>query len=181
MRVVIKGKNLEVTEALRRYAEQKVSKIGKLGLDFNELEVRLAVERNPSIKENQKVDLTLAGNGRLLRAAESDVDMYAAIDKATDKMLRQIKKFHGKQIDRTQSTESVGLNKARAEEKQVGGSIPIVRTKRVTLEPLMPEEAVLQMDMLGHDFFVFLNAETDRVSVVYRRDDGSVGIIETFR
>ncbi|MDD5747667.1 MAG: ribosome-associated translation inhibitor RaiA [Actinomycetota bacterium] len=180
METIVKGKNLEVTEALRNYTEEKVSKIGKLGLDFIELEVRLAVEKNPSIKKNQKVDLTLSGDGAILRAAERDYDMYAAIDKATNKMLRQIKKFHEKQIVRTHSGSKTAKY-VLAEPGEKIDSSQIIRNKKVQLKPMDPEEAVLQMDMLGHDFFVFLNALTDRVCIAYRRSDEGHGIIETNR
>lgn len=180
VQVVIKGKNLEVTEALRDHARQKVSKIEKLDLGFTEIEVKLVVEKNPSIKENQVAELTLYGSGRILRATERDRDLYAAIDKAVSKLQRQIKKFHGKRIDRTQGQESA--LRAPFVPRETVESMPlIVKEKAIALKPMTPEEAALQMEMLGHDFFVFTNADTDNTNVVYRRKDGNYGLIDASR
>ncbi|MBK5091900.1 MAG: ribosome-associated translation inhibitor RaiA [Actinobacteria bacterium] len=178
MQVIVKGKNIEVTDALRTHAEQKVAKIGKLGLDFKEIEVKLVVEKNPSIKDNQIAELTLVGGGPLLRATDRDRDMYVAIDKAVSKLLRRTKKFHGKQIDRTQAQESA-LRVPSPEEPPEEESQSIVKKKRISLKPMTPEEAVLQMEMLGHDFFVFTDSETDQATVVYKRNDGNFGLIDT--
>ena len=180
MQVVIKGKNIEVTDALRDHARQKVAKIEKLDLGFKEIEVKLVVEKNPSIQENQIAELTLFGSGRILRATERDRDMYVAVDKAVSKLQRQIKKFHGKQIDRTQAQESALRGQELLEEPAEGMQV-IVKTKSIALKPMTPEEASLQMEMLGHDFFVFTDAETDNTNVVYRRNDGNYGLIDTSR
>ncbi len=180
MQIVIKGKNIEVTDALRDHARQKVAKIEKLDLGFKEIEVKLVVEKNPSIQENQTAELTLFGNGKILRATEQDRDMYIAIDKAVSKMQRQIKKFHGKQINRTQAHESA-LRGLATPAETVEGTPVIVKSKSIALKPMTPEEATLQMEMLGHDFFVFTNAESDNTNVVYRRSDGNYGLIDTSR
>jgi len=178
LQVIVKGRNIEVTDALREHAVQKVAKIGKLGLDFREIEVKLVVEKNPSIKNNQIAELTLVGSGPLLRATDRDRDMYIAVDKAVSKLLRRIKKFHGRQIDRTQAQESA-LRGPSPEESSGEESPSIVRRKTISLKPMTPEEAVLQMEMLGHDFFVFTDSETGQATVVYRRNDGNVGLIDT--
>ncbi len=180
MQVVIKGKNIEVTEALRDHARQKVSKIEKLDLGFKEIEVKLIVEKNPSIQINQIAELTLYGNGRILRATERDRDMYVAIDKAVSKLARQIKKYHGKQINRTQAQESALRTQFIATPPSEGMPV-IVKEKSIDLKPMTAEEAALQMEMLGHDFFVFVNADTDNTNVVYRRKDGDFGLIDTSR
>ena len=177
MQVVIKGKNVEVTDALREHANQKVGKIEKLQLGFKEIEVKLGFEKNPSIQENQTTELTLYGNGPLIRVAERDRDMYVAIDKAISKLQRRIKKYHGKQIDRTQSQESAIRGQPLPTEPREDRPL-IVKTKSIALKPMNPEEAALQMEMLGHDFFVFTNAETENASVVYRRKDGNYGLID---
>jgi putative sigma-54 modulation protein len=180
VQVVIKGKNIEVTDALRGHAKQKVTKIEKLDLGFKEIEVKLVVEKNPSIQENQIAELTLFGNGKILRATERDRDMYVAIDKAVAKLQRQIKRYHGKQIDRTQAQESALRGQLPIEE--AGQEQPvIVKEKSISMKPMTPEEAALQMEMLGHDFFVFVNADTDNTNVVYRRNDGNYGLIDTSR
>lgn len=181
MQVVIKGKNIDVTEALRSHAEAKVSRVDKLGLGFNEIEVKLVVEKNPRIKRNQIAELTVTGDGPLIRATERDEDMYVAIDKAVLKLIRQIKKFHGKRIDRTQAHESALRGRAVTIMEGEPGYPRIVRKKSIGLKPMSPEEAALQMEMLGHDFFIFTDEATDRVNVVYKRKDGEYGLIETSR
>ena len=180
MQVVIKGKNIEITEALRDHARQKVAKIEKLDLGFKEIEVKLVVEKNPSIQVNQIAELTLFGNSRILRATERDRDMYVAIDKAVSKLQRQIKKYHGKQIDRTQAQESALRGQFIPTAPEEGMPV-IVKEKSIALKPMVPEEAALQMEMLGHDFFVFVNADTENTNVVYRRKDGNFGLIDASR
>lgn len=180
MQVIIKGKNIDVTDALRDHAKEKVSKIEKLGLEFKEIEVKLVVEKNRSIRENQMAELTLVGGGPLLRATDRDRDMYIAIDKAMAKLQRQIKKYHGKRIDRTQGQESALRGPAPEQGAETSGPT-IVKKKMIALKPMTPEEATLQMELLGHDFFVFINSETDNANVVYRRNDGNFGLIEASR
>lgn len=181
MKLIMKGKNIDVTDALRDHAEQKVIKIEKLGLDVQEVEVKLGVEKNPSIKENQIAEVMVIGDGLMLRAKDRDRDMYVAIDKAVNKLQRQIKKLHGKRIDRTQHGQSATRRPVSSQSEVTGEMPAIVKTKSIPLKPMTPEEATLQMEMLGHDFFVFTNADTDHASVVYRRDDGNFGLIETSR
>ena len=180
VQVIIKGKNVEVTAALRDHANQKVAKIGNLGVNFEEVEVKLVVEKNPSIKENQIAELTAMGSGPLFRATDRDPDMYVAIDKAVSKLQRQIKKYHGKRIDRTQGHRDFHREQAPPVEAEEEHPV-IVKTKSISLKPMAPEEATLQMEMLGHDFFVFTDSETDNASVVYRRKDGNYGLIDTSR
>lgn len=181
LRVIIKGKNIEVTGALSEYARQKAAKIGNLGVNVDEVEVKMVVEKNPSIKENQIAELTAVGRGLLLRATDRDLDMYMAIDKAVSRLQRQIKKYHGKQIDRTHGSH--GSNRVQPQTEGLEENEPpaIVKTKSVSLKPMTPEEATLQMEMLGHDFFVFNDSGTDSTSVVYRRNDGNYGLIDTSR
>lgn len=182
MQVVIKGKNLDITDALREHALAKVTKVEKLDLGYRELEVKLVVKKNPSIKQNQIAEMTLTGNGPLIRAEDRDFDMYVAIDKAVAKLLRQIKKYHEKRIERTQARESALRGQpVEFEPEAVTAETTIVRSKVVALKPMAPEEAALQMDMLGHDFYVFTNEATESVNVVYRRNDGNYGLIETSR
>ena len=180
MQIIIAGKNIELTDALRKHARQKVVKIGNLGVNIDEVEVRMVVEKNPSIKENQKAELTATGKGIHLRATDRDPDMYVAIDKAVSRMQRQIKKYHGKQIDRSHGHYDSRREKPQTDEPEEEHSA-IVKTKSISLKPMTPEEATLQMEMLGHDFFVFTDSGTDNTSVVYRRNDGNYGLIDTSR
>ncbi|MBU4175708.1 MAG: ribosome-associated translation inhibitor RaiA [Actinobacteria bacterium] len=180
MKIIIAGKNIELTDALRNHARQKVVKIGNLGVNIDEVEVRMVVEKNPSIKENQKTELTATGKGIHLRATDRDPDMYVAIDKAVSRMQRQVKKYHGKQIDRSHGHLDSRREKPHPEEPEEEHP-GIVRTKSISLKPVTPEEATLQMEMLGHDFFVFTDSGTDNTSVVYKRNDGNYGLIDTSR
>jgi len=175
MKVTVKGKNIEVTEALRDYAEKKVAKIVKF---FEKspisAQVTMSTERGKHI-----VDITVQVDGLFLRGEEKSNDMYASIDGAIDKIERQVHKFKTK-INRKLREE----NKVVLEASPIQGETDVVtepqikRTKRFAVKPMAVEEAVMQMDLLGHDFFVFLNSETEEVNVVYRRKDGHFGLIE---
>ena len=178
MQIRVKGKNIEVTEALRAHAVDKVSKIQKLGLEVREIEVTLLVEKNPSIRQNQLAEINIFGNSGVIRAVGRDRDMYIAIDQAVAKVQRQMSKYHGKQIDRTQAHPSA-LRTHTAEEHEEEDRAPsIVKLKGIPRKPMTPEEAVLQMETLGHDFFVFTNSETDNTNIVYRRIDGNYGLLD---
>lgn len=176
MRVTVKGKNVEVTPPLQEYAEKKVQKLEKYFHSMKEAIVTQSTQRNWRI-----VEVTLEGDGILLRGEERSDDMYASIDQVVEKLEKQIKRFKGKLINRVHPEEppkehvSVMPDEYEALSEH---SPQIVRTKRVTLEPMPPEEAAAQMELLGHDFFVFLNAETDLTSVIYKRKDGDYGLIE---
>lgn len=178
MQIKVKGKNIEVTQALREHATDKVSKIQKLGLEMREIEVTLLVEKNPSIKRNQVAEINIFGNTGVLRAVGRDRDMYIAIDQAVSKVQRQISKQHGKQIDRTQGHVSA-LRTATAEETAPELERPgIVKEKAIPRKPMAPDEAILQMESLSHDFFVFTNSDTLNTNIVYRRIDGNYGLID---
>ena len=171
MQITIVGKNLEITEALRQHAEKKTAKIGKFfeqgPLDA---QITMGVERGMHI-----VDITVTVDGLLLRGEEKTGDMYASIDGAVEKIERQIHK-HKTRINRkirgNQVVAMPPIENEMHEEPQV------VKTKRFAIKPMSVEEAVMQMDLLGHDFYVFSNADTDEVNVVYRRKDGNFGLIE---
>ncbi len=183
MKVIIKGKNLDVTPALKQHVHDKVKKVENRGLEIREIEVKLLVEKNPSIQENQMVEMTIWGSFPVIRAKEADSDMYVAVDKAVVKLERQIKKYHDKRIDRTHHVQSALRSAPSPEESEVSPGEPgktpeIVRRKKVDLKPMTLEEASLQMELLGHDFFMFTNAETDQSNVIYQRRDGTLGLIE---
>ena len=178
MQIRVKGKNIEVTDALREHAVDKVSKIQKRGLEVREIEVTLLVEKNPSIRQNQVAEINIFGNSGVIRAVGRDRDMYIAVDMAVAKVQRQISKHHGKQIDRTQAHASA-LRTHTEEEHEAEEKAPsIVKLKGIPRKPMTPEEAVLQMETLGHDFFVFTNSETENTNIVYRRMDGNYGLLD---
>jgi putative sigma-54 modulation protein len=186
MDVTVKGRNMWVTEALERYALEKVERIRKFFDDEHSVsraEVELSHERNPSNSEPEVAEATLFINGAVLKAREASEDMYASIDRMSDKLERQVRRYRGRQIDRWH-----GQLKGRSPEPQTVVleeeeeiEAKIVRTKQFQMKPMGAEEAVLQMELLDHDFFVFTSADTGDINVVYRRRDGNYGLIEPAR
>lgn len=181
MRYNIRGNNVEVTDAIREYVIKKISRLEKYfdTTPTSDVNVRLSVFNN-----DQRVEVTIPMPGLLLRAEESHADMYASIDLVVDKLERQIRK-HKTKVNRKFRQEGSPKHifaelerEARIAQEDESEEIEIVRTKRFTLKPMDSEEAVLQMDMLDHNFFVFTNAETGKTNVVYKRRDGRYGLIE---
>lgn len=180
MLVTVKGKNVDVTDALKHYAEKKVQKLEKYFRDLKEATVTQSVQRNWHI-----VEVQLEGDGVVIRGEERSDDMYASIDQVVEKLERRVKRFKGKLYGKT-TEEGPREREAQREqmiaEAEEGGEeelIPeIVRMKRFAFKPMTPEEAAYQMELLHHDFFVFLNSESESINVVYRRKDGNYGLIE---
>ncbi|MFA5536236.1 MAG: ribosome-associated translation inhibitor RaiA [Bacillota bacterium] len=171
MRISTRGKNIEVTNALRQQAEKKLSKLDRYLGQETEAQVTFSVEKDSHI-----VEVTIRLNGYILRGEEATTDMYASIDLVIDKLERQIKKYKTK-WDR--KLKSQGLKDFVAQPAPEADDEPrLVRTKRFPIKPMDAEEAIMQMNMLGHNFFVFSNAETEDTNVVYRRKDGNYGLIE---
>ena len=174
MRLQVKGKNVEVTDSIRRYAEEKLGKLERQLADPTRVELELAVERNPSISANHVAEATIWTKGPVLRAREASADHKASIDQLVDKLERQVKRYREKRRrHRAVPQDAVPDNAVPVESEP-----HIVKTKRFPVKPMNPEEAVLQLELVGHDFFVFQNAETMEVNVVYRRRDGGYGLIE---
>ncbi|MDN4593777.1 ribosome hibernation-promoting factor, HPF/YfiA family [Polycladomyces subterraneus] len=181
MNYVIRGNNLEVTDALRSFIEKKISRLEKY---FNtppsaDAHISLSV-----IRDDHKVEVTIPFPGVLVRAEEKSADMYASIDLVVEKLERQIRKYKTKinrKLRQEGSLRSQLVENENTTNAFVNGEdvpIEVVRTKRFHLKPMDVEEAIMQMELLGHHFFVFSNAETDKVNVVYRRKDGRYGLIE---
>lgn len=175
MRLEVKGKNIEVTDSIRAYAEAKLSKLHKQLHEPARVELELTIEHNPSIAESHVAEATVWTKGPVLRARESSADMKASIDQLAEKLLRQVQRYREMRIERGRrgggEAEEIPVVPSEAEPK-------IVKTKQFPVKPMSPEEAVLELELLGHDFFVFQNAESDDVSVLYRRRDGNYGLIE---
>lgn len=172
MRYTITGRNIEVTPGLRDAVEEKVGKLDRYFTPDTEVLITLSVQ-----KDKQKIEVTIPVKGSIIRAEEASNDMYVSIDLVEEIIERQIKKYKNKLIDKKQSVQSFSelfLN----EETPADEEIKIVKTKRFAIKPMDPEEACLQMELLGHDFYVFLNAETDEVNVVYKRKGHTYGLIE---
>jgi putative sigma-54 modulation protein len=183
MDMIVKGRHMEVRPDIRAYAEEKIGKVAKiLNSMVLEVEVELYHERNRSIEKNNIAEVTIFMKhpGPVIRARESASDMKAAIDLVSGKLERQGMRLKGK-LDRKKSAKGSGLAEAAAVEiealEEEEEPSVIVKTKSMELKPMDPEEAILQLEMLGHDFFVFTSAETDLVNVLYKRRDGDYGLI----
>ena len=177
MQLQVKGKNLEVPPAIREYAESKLAKLDRHLHESAQVEVELSMERNPSIAEAHVAEATVWSKGPVVRAREASSDMKASIDLLAGKLERQVKKTREKRRRkfsrlRRGAQPEIQLPEPADEEAQ------IVRTKQFALKPMTAEEAVLQLELLGHDFFVFRHAESGEVNVVYRRRAGGYGLIE---
>jgi putative sigma-54 modulation protein len=189
MDVTVKGRNISVTEALERYATEKVERIARFfddGRSVSRAEVELIHERNSSNPEPEVADTTFFINGTVLKAKVASADMYASIDLMADKLERQVRRYRGRQLDRWhgQRERHASVEAPQpvvVEEEADEIEARIVRTKQFQMKPMTPEEAALQMELLDHAFFVFTNADTDEINVVYRRRDGNYGLIEPAR
>jgi putative sigma-54 modulation protein len=178
MQFQVKGRNLEVSEAIRSYAEKKLGKLDRQ-LTNPRVELELAVENNPSITNNHVAEATIWTGGPVLRAREASTDMHASIDQLVAKLERQVRRYRSRGRSRRRraaradgpSVESIPVVSDEEEPR-------IVKTKQFTVQPMGPEEAVLQLELIGHDFFVFRDAQSNDVNVVYRRNDGDYGLIE---
>jgi putative sigma-54 modulation protein len=181
MRLHVKGRNVEVSDSIRSYAEAKLAKLEKLVKDPTRVEVELHVEKNPSIAKNSHVaEATIYTKGPVLHARESSADMKASIDQLVDKLERQVKRYREKRRrGRPRHGVSPPVEEAAVmTETDSDANTTIVKTKQFAIKPMTPEEAVLQLDLIGHDFFVFRHAESEEINVVYRRRDGNYGLIE---
>ena len=174
MKFIISGKNIEITAGLKDTITRKLGKLEKYFTPDTEIIVTLSVE-----KERQKIEVTIPVKGNIIRSEQVSSDMYVSIDLVEEVIERQLRKYKTKLIARKQ--EGSNFKEEFLEEDDVPENdeeIKIVRTKRFGIKPMYPEDACIQMELLGHDFFVFCNAETDEVNVVYKRKDGTFGLIE---
>lgn len=190
MQLVLTGKNFVISDRIRDYVEKKVGKLDRYLPVIDEARVEISQEKTKSAKDRNVVQVTLRANGALLRAEDRSEAIYACIDNAVDKIHRQIARYKGKKVDRWQG--QLG-NKQRypADEGEMLALEPefmttlveeqerqIVRTKRFLVDPMTEEEAVEQMELLGHNFFVFYNTNVDRINVLYRRGDNNYGVLD---
>ena len=192
MQLQVSGRNLDITAPIREYAERKLARIERHLTEDTRVDLELAIERNRSISANQHAELTVWTRGPVLRAHEYADDMYAAIDLAVDKLDRQVRRYRERRrhwrphhqardiealLPLSDDDEAISVALANGEEPEL--PIPtIVKTKRFNMKPMHPDEAALQLELVGHEFYVFLNAESDAVAVIYRRRDGNLGVIE---
>lgn len=174
MEVSIFTRKMEMTPRLREYVERKVEKLDRYLPSIEEARVELKVENTRSADHSQVAQLTVRVRGAILRAEERTSDMFASIDAVLDKMYRQIGRYKGKRQDRWHAV----IEELPIEELVEEPEGEIVRVKRFEVLPMSPEEAIEQMELLGHRFYVFMNADEEAVNVVYRRDDGNYGLLQ---
>jgi putative sigma-54 modulation protein len=187
--IAIRGRNVEVSDALRNTVEEKVTRLTRFLDGMERAEVSFSEERNPRIAEKEVCEVTMHGHGHIVRARAAASDVFAAVDRVVDKLEHRMEKLKGKLIGRSHprrhGSVEFALDSAADDDDDdefefdgdLGGS-RIVKTKQFAIKPMTPEEAALQMDLLGHDFFFFTNSETGRAAVVYRRTDTYIGLID---
>lgn len=175
MKFIISGRNIDITPGLKEAVESKLGKLEKFFTPETEVIVTLSVE-----KDRQKIEVTIPLKGNIIRSEQTSTDMYVSIDLVEEIIERQLRKYRTKLIDRHQEAHAFRKEFIEEEPSNIPEfeEIKIVRTKRFGMKPMFPEDACIQMELLGHSFFVFSNAETDEVNVVYKRKDGSYGLIE---
>ena len=173
MRITITGRNIELTDGIKAAVQDKLSKLEKYFSADTDVFVTLSVE-----KERQKIEVTIPIKGHIIRSEQVSSDMYVSIDLVEEVIERQLKRYRTKLIDRNQSAGTGFTQDFIDTEGDDDEEVKIVRTKRFGMKPMYPEDACVQMELSGHDFFVFRNAETDEVNVVYRRKGNTYGLIE---
>ena len=172
MNLVISGKNLDITEGLRSAIEEKIGKLERYFTDTTEVHVTLSTEKN-----RQKIEITIPMKGSIIRAEEVSSDMYVSIDLVEEVIERQLRKYKNKLIDKEQNAAHLSQSFIEADDFE-DEDIQIIRSKKFAMKPMDPEEACVQMELIGHNFFVFRNSETDEVNVVYKRKGNTYGLIE---
>ena len=173
MNFIISGRNIDITPGLRQAVEQKLGKLEKYFTPETDIIVTLSVE-----KERQKIEVTIPVKGNIIRSEQESDDMYVSIDLVEEVIERQLRKYKNKLVAKNQEGNNFSKTLFETEESIEDGEVKIVRTKRFGIKPMYPEDACVQMELLGHNFFVFFNAENEEVNVVYKRKDGSYGLIE---
>ncbi|MCC5623391.1 ribosome-associated translation inhibitor RaiA [Nostoc sp. CHAB 5715] len=184
MKLVIHGKNIEITDAIREYVHQKIEKaVSHFQSITNEVDVHLSVARNPRINPRQAAEVTIYANGNVIRAEESSENLYASIDLVADKIARQLRKYKERRQDqKTQSQPAEVVVAESVVTDLIGDRTPelpneVVRTKYFSMPPMTLAEALEQLQLVGHDFYMFRNSETGEINVIYERNHGGYGVI----
>ncbi len=179
MQLAISGKNLEVSDSLRAYVEKKIGRLDRYLPNVTDARVELAVENTRASKDRQIAQVTLRSKQAILRAEEASADMFASIDAVFEKMQRQADRYKGKRWSK-RGGEEAEVSAAQVAEEAAAEEPPsrIARVKRFPMVPMDEEEAVDQMELLGHDFFVFFNANQNQINVVYKRRGGDYALIQ---
>ncbi|WP_195947493.1 ribosome hibernation-promoting factor, HPF/YfiA family [Faecalibacillus intestinalis] len=175
MKITLRGKNIEITEAIEEKVSEKLSKLDKYFIVSENVEAKVLVRTYPY---GQKIEVTIPTEYVLLRAEVVDQDLYNAIDLVIDKLEGQIRKYKTR-LNRKSKDNKLAFNLASIEPLEDEEEDVLVKTKTITPKPMDMEEAIMQMGLIGHSFFVYRDTETDAISIVYRRNDGDYGLIET--
>ena len=175
MKITLRGKNIEITEAIEEKVGEKLSKLDKYFIVSENVEAKVLVRTYPY---GQKIEVTIPTEYVLLRAEVVDQDLYNAIDLVIDKLEGQIRKYKTR-LNRKSKDNKLAYNLASIEPLEDEEEDVLVKTKTITPKPMDMEEAIMQMELIGHSFFVYRDTETDAISIVYRRNDGDYGLIET--
>jgi len=192
MSITVTGRKMNVTDALRQYAEEKIGNSMKvMDIDPLDAEVVLSVKKNPSISNPCKCEVTIRTKGHVVHVEESEIDMYAAIDVAAAKVLRQLRKYKTRVVDRKVRAGARGETASIKDMAEGTGDLDldaimadlsaddeVVRTKIIEFEPMTEEEALVKIDLLGHDFFAFIDRDTEAFCVLYRRGEGGYGLLK---
>ena len=173
MKFIISGKNIDITDGLRSAVQDKIGKLEKYFTPETEVHVTLSVE-----KDRQKIEVTIPVKGSVIRSEQVSNDMYVSIDLVEEIIERQLKKYRTKLVSKKMNAAESFRTEFVEAADQDDEEVRIVRTKRFGMKPMYPEDACVQMELTGHDFFVFRNAETDEVNVVYKRKGNTYGLIE---
>lgn len=175
MKITLRGKNIEITEAIEEKVSEKLSKLDKYFIVSENVEAKVLVRTYPY---GQKIEVTIPTEYVLLRAEVVDQDLYNAIDLVIDKLEGQIRKYKTR-LNRKSKDNKLAFNLASIEPLEEEEEDVLIKTKTITPKPMDMEEAIMQMELIGHSFFVYRDTETDAISIVYRRNDGDYGLIET--
>lgn len=175
MKIILRGKNIEITDAIEQKVADKLSKLDKYFIVSENVEARVLARTYPY---GQKIEVTIPTEYVLLRAEVVDEDLYNAIDLVIDKLEGQIRKYKTR-LNRKSKDNKLAFNIASIEPLEVEEEDVLVKTKTINPKPMDMEEAIMQMELIGHSFFVYRDTETDAISIVYRRNDGDYGLIET--
>jgi putative sigma-54 modulation protein len=178
MDYILKSRNVELNDDIKEYVEKKIkTRLEKFDDKIVKIEIEFSLEKNPSINLNNKIVVTIFTPRAVIRATDYGVDFFEAIDKVNGKIERQVKKYKNKIIQKVRKVSEVKVDPEDLEE-DLEELKTIVKTKKFEIKPMTPDEASLQMELIGHDFYVFVNAETGRTAVLYKRKDENYGLIE---
>lgn len=182
MQIIVKGRNLEVSPSLKNYAEGKIKKLNRYFDTIKEVQIEFSLEKTTNLNKNQRVEVIIKVPKKTIRGEESSSDMYTSVDEVVEKLERQIKKYKEKlrkHMDKSSLRKSSQEKLIKiTESKILTQPSPIVKIKNFLMKPMDTEEAIQQMELLGHSFFIFLNSETEGINVIYKRKDGNYGLIQ---